>query len=110
LDDRQAIISVNLCPLYRFCTNADETREGLNEAARTTLQRGDRYFTIVETYGDIISYDFTISERYGRKMLIYMYREGEILPAGPNVWDARSVLAAIEQGAPPPPATPQYLD
>ena len=71
----------------------DATKKTLIAAARLTLDHGFRYFTIVGSPGTNSIRERTLSIQPGADVTIKVYREGEIDPRSPNVWDAGSIAA-----------------
>jgi hypothetical protein len=96
-DDRRAVVAG---PGNAFVSSADATQSTLNEAAKTTLKHGYRYFTILGSPNLSQQAAYTTPAAAGPYAkggtVIYMYQKGEALPAGPNLWDAHSVLSATE--------------
>jgi hypothetical protein len=73
--------------------NADAvTKNALVAAARLTLDHGCRYFKVLgaNTY---LRRNAQLSLRPGADLTIAIYREGEIDPQSPDVWDAQSIAA-----------------
>jgi hypothetical protein len=66
----------------------------LIQAARLTLDHGFRYFTIVCSPVANSIRSGTPSIQPGADVTIRVYRQGEIDPLSPNVWDAGSIAAS----------------
>jgi hypothetical protein len=71
----------------------DATQKILLKAARLTLDHGCRYFKIVESPNAYPNGTSTPSIRPGADVMIRIYRQGEIDPYSPRVWDAQSIAA-----------------
>jgi len=107
-----------------FASGGDVTQAAFKEAAETTVNRGYRYFVVVDssdtsergsyvlpgsaqttgtvsasgaysattTYTPSQNIDFV---KPGQKMVIAMFREGEVDVKTPNLWDAKDVLSTL---------------
>ena len=67
----------------------DAMRTVLTAGARVTVDHGGRYFRIV---GMGSPYGTNLSVRPGANVAIRVYRQGEIEPHAPGVWDAQQIL------------------
>jgi len=71
---------------------SDTTRKMLVVAARMTLNHGFRYFAIVGLSNASNPVGMS-SLQPGSDMTIRVYREGEINPRNPGIWDAENIGA-----------------
>jgi hypothetical protein len=70
----------------------DATRKMLVVAARMTLDHGFRYFSIVDSSNAVNSAKVP-SIQPGIDVTIRVYRDGEINPQSPGIWDAENIGA-----------------
>jgi len=71
----------------------DATQKMFIKAARLTLDHGCRYFTIVDSLNAYPNRTGAPPIRPGANLAIRVYRQGEIDPRTPGVWDAQSIAA-----------------
>ena len=75
-------------------SNADMvTKNALVAAARLTLDHGCRYFKVLGAKNNYLRRNAPLALRPGADVTIAVYREGEIDPQSPDVWDAQNIAA-----------------
>ncbi|MGA7710800.1 MAG: hypothetical protein WCA81_02785 [Rhizomicrobium sp.] len=75
-------------------SNADAvSTNALVAAARLTLDHGCRYFKILGPNNTYLRRNAPLSLRPGADVTLAIYRESEINPQSPDVWDAQSIAA-----------------
>ncbi len=90
LNERTAVISGR----ETMGNSANEAiRRMLTKAAAMTLDHGFRYFQIVNSRSTYLNHDRVLPIRPGVDVTIKLYREGEISPRRPGVWDADKIAA-----------------